>query len=167
VFGHAFGQWVARTLAADRPELARGVVLAAAAAKSPPPELRQHLDRCMDTALPDEVRLTSLRIAFFAPGHDPSSWLSGWHKEAGAGQRAASNATPRAEWWIAGSAPVLDLQAARDPWRPHDTVNQMREDLGMHRVSVQTIEDASHALIPEQPESTVRAVLNWMRGLPL
>jgi pimeloyl-ACP methyl ester carboxylesterase len=167
VFGHAFGQWVARTLAADRPELARGVVLAAAAAKSPPPELRQHLHRCMDTDLPDEVRLASLRVAFFAPGHDPSSWLSGWHKAAGAAQRTASDATPRAEWWIAGSAPVLDLQAARDPWRPRDTVDQMREDLGVDRVSVVTIEDASHALIPEQPERAVRAVLDWMRSVPL
>ena len=43
VLGHAFGQWVARTLAADRPDLVRGVVLAAAAAKSAPPELREHL----------------------------------------------------------------------------------------------------------------------------
>jgi pimeloyl-ACP methyl ester carboxylesterase len=167
VFGHAFGQWVARTLAVDRPELARGVVLAAAAAKSPPPELREHLHRCMDTGLPDEIRLASLRVAFFAPGHDPSSWLSGWHKAAGAAQRAASNATPRAEWWIAGSAPVLDLQAVRDPWRPRDTVNQMREDLGVDRVTIVTIEDASHALIPEQPERTVQAVLNWMRGVPM
>ena len=34
VLGHALGQWVARTLAADRPDLVRGVVLAAAASKT-------------------------------------------------------------------------------------------------------------------------------------
>jgi pimeloyl-ACP methyl ester carboxylesterase len=165
VFGHAFGQWVARTLAADRPDLIRGVVLAAAAAKSPPPEQRQHMQPCMDDDLPDKERLASLRVAFFAPGHDPSLWLSGWHKAAGAAQRAASNATPQADWWMAGSVPVLDLQAARDPWRPCDTLNQMRDELGVDRVIVVVIENASHALIPEQPDKVVAAVLNWIRYL--
>src|SRR5208282_4410059 len=92
VLGHAFGQWVARTLAADRPDLVRGVVLAAAAAKNAPPELREHLARCASPDLPDDARLAALRVAFFAPGHDPSEWLNGWHKQAGAAQRAAANA---------------------------------------------------------------------------
>jgi len=166
VLGHAFGQWVARTLAADRPDLMRGVVLAAAAAKTAPPELREHLSRCANTDLPDGVRLAALRVAFFAPGHDPREWLSGWHKAAGAAQRAASNATPQADWWTAGLAPVLDLQAEQDPWRPRGTVHQMRDDLGADRVTVMVIPNTSHALIPEQPEKLVAAVLDWMRGLP-
>jgi pimeloyl-ACP methyl ester carboxylesterase len=165
VLGHAFGQWVARTLAADRPDLVRGVVLAAAASRNAPPELRGHLARCIDTDLPDATRLAALRVAFFAPGHDPSEWLSGWHKAAGAAQRAASAATPQAEWWPAGSAPVLDVQAAQDPWRPRDTLNQMRDDLGAGRVTVVVIPDASHALIPEQPGRLVEAVLDWIRNL--
>jgi len=165
VLGHAFGQWIARSLAADRPDLVRGVVLAAAAAKAAPPELREHLARCVDTDLPHAIRLTALRVAFFAPGHDPSEWLSGWHKAAGAAQRAASAATPRQEWWTAGTAPVLDVQAEHDPWRPRDTLNQMRDDLGADRVTVVVIPDASHALIPEQPGKLIEAVLDWMRGL--
>ncbi len=166
VLGHAFGQWVARTVAADRPDLVRGVVLAAAASKTAPLELREHLGRCANADLPDEVRLAALRVAFFAPGHDPSEWLSGWHKVAGAAQRAASNATPQAEWWTAGSAPVLDVQAEQDPWRPRDTLYQMRDDLGADRVTVVVIPDASHALVPEQPDKVVAVVLDWMRGLP-
>jgi pimeloyl-ACP methyl ester carboxylesterase len=165
VLGHAFGQWVARTLAADRGDLVRGVVLAAAAAKNAPPELREHLARCANPDLPNVVRLAALRVAFFAPGHDPSEWLGGWHKAAGAAQRAAATATPQAEWWTAGTAPVLDLQAEKDPWRPRDTLNQMRDDLGAERATVVVIPDASHALIPEQPEKLVAAVLDWMRGL--
>jgi pimeloyl-ACP methyl ester carboxylesterase len=165
VLGHAFGQWIARTLAADRPELVRGVVLAAAAAKAAPPELRDHLAQCVNTDLPDAIRLASLRIAFFAPGHDPSEWLSGWHKAAGAAQRAASAATPQTDWWTAGATPVLDVQAELDPWRPRDTLHQMRDDLGAYRVTVVVIPDASHALIPEQPAKLIEAVLDWMRGL--
>ena len=165
VFGHAFGQWVARTLAADQPALVRGLVLAAAAAaaRSPPPHLRAELARCADTALPDADRRAALRAAFFAPGHDPSAWLTDWHPESGRSQRAASAATPQADWWEGGSAPILDLQAAQDPWRPRDTQHDFRDEFGADRVRVVVIPDASHALLPEQPDAVVGAVLAWMR----
>lgn len=165
VLGHAFGQWIGRCVAADHPHLVRGVILAAAAAKSADPALREQLAKCVDTTLPDAVRLAALRVAFFAPGHDPSSWLENWHPVAAKSQRAASAATPQEEWWSAGSAPVLDLQAELDPWRPADTRNGIRDDLGAARVTVVVIPDASHALIPEQPEAVVRAVREWTRTI--
>lgn len=165
VFGHAFGQWIGRTVAADHPRLVRGVVLAAAAAKATDPALRDELAKCIDTALPDTVRLAALRVAFFAPHHDPSSWLGNWHPVASRSQRAASAATPQQEWWFAGSAPVLDLQAALDPWRPRHTAQGIRDDLGADRVTVRVVDDASHALIPEQPEAVVRIVSDWAAQL--
>ncbi|HVC59498.1 MAG TPA: alpha/beta hydrolase [Acetobacteraceae bacterium] len=166
VLGHAFGQWVARTLAADRPDLVRGVVLAAAAAQSTRPELREALAKCVDASLPEAERRAALRFAFFAPGHEPPpEWLSGWYPAASSSQRAASAATPREEWWTAGSAPVLDLQGAQDPWRPRETADDFRRGLGPDRVTVVVIEDCSHAMFPEQPEAMVRAVLDWVRGL--
>ena len=165
VLGHAFGQWVARCTAADFPELVRGTVLAAAAAKVSPPGLRDELAKCVDTSLPDEVRLAALRVAFFAPGHDPSSWLENWHPVAAKAQRAASAATDQNDWWTAGSAPVLDMRAAFDPWRPAETRTGIVDDLGADRVSVVVIPDASHALMPEQPEAVVKAVLDWTRRL--
>jgi len=167
VLGHAFGQWIARTLAADRPDLVRGVVLAAAAAKSSRPELRDALAKCVDTGLPEAERRSALRFAFFAPGHEPpSDWLSGWHAAASKSQRAASAATPQEEWWTAGSAPVLDLQGAQDPWRPRATVDDFRRDLGADRVTVVVLEDCSHAMFPEQLDAVVDAVLTWLRALP-
>jgi len=165
VLGHAFGQWVGRTVAADYPDLVRGVILAAAAAKGANPALREQLAKCVDTSLPDAERLAALQIAFFAPGHDPSSWLGNWHPIASRSQRAASTATNQAEWWTAGSAPVLDVQAERDPWRPRATVNGIRDDLGADRVTIAVIPDASHALIPEQPEALVRIVTDWVKRL--
>ncbi|HEX3576115.1 MAG TPA: alpha/beta hydrolase [Rhodopila sp.] len=163
VLGHAFGQWIGRCVAADHPNLVRGVILAAAAAKSANPALREHLAKCIDTTLPDPVRIAALKVAFFAPGHDPSSWLSNWHPVASKSQRAASAATPQQDWWGAGSAPVLDLQAEHDPWRPPETRDGIRNDLGADRVTVVVIPDASHALIPEQPEAVVQAVRDWTR----
>jgi pimeloyl-ACP methyl ester carboxylesterase len=165
ILGHAFGQWIARCLAANHPDLVRGVVLAAAAAKSSDPALREELAKCVDTTLPDPVRLAALQVAFFAPGHNPSAWLSNWHPEASKSQRAAGAATPVEDWWTAGSAPVLDLQAEHDPWRPPATRGGVSDDLGADRVRVVVIPDASHALIPEQPAAVVRAVLAWMSGL--
>jgi pimeloyl-ACP methyl ester carboxylesterase len=165
VLGHAFGQWIGRCVAADFPDRVHGVILAAAAAKSANPALRAHLATCVDTSLPAPARLTALQAAFFAPGHDPSSWLDNWHPLASKSQRAASAATPQDEWWTAGSAPVLDIQAELDPWRPADTRNGIRDDLGASRVTVVVIADASHALIPEQPLAVVRAVRDWTRSL--
>jgi pimeloyl-ACP methyl ester carboxylesterase len=166
VLGHAFGQWVGRCVAVDHPHLVRGVILAAAAAKSANPALRDQLAKCIDISLPDAVRLAALRVAFFAPGHDPASWLGNWHPVASKSQRAASAATPQDDWWGAGSAPVLDVQAELDPWRPADTRNGIRVDLGAERVTVVVIPDASHALIPEQPGALVRAVREWTRTIP-
>ncbi len=143
----------------------RGVVLAAAAAKSADPALRDQLAKCVDITLPDATRLAALQIAFFAPNHDPTPWLGNWHPTASKSQRAASAATPIEAWWTAGSAPVLDLQAEHDPWRPPATRTGISEDLGPDRVTVVVIADASHALIPEQPGAVVSAVLDWTRTL--
>jgi len=166
VLGHAFGQWVARALAADRPDLVRGVVLAAAAAKSAPPVLRESLTKCVDVSLPETERLAALRVAFFAPGHEPPpEWLTGWYPAASRSQRAASAATPLEEWWTAGVAPVLDLQGANDPWRPRETVDDFRRDLGADRVTVVVIPECSHAMFPEQPEAVLHEVLAWVRRL--
>ena len=165
VLGHAFGQWIGRCVAADHPHLVGGVILAAAAAKASPPGLRDHLAKCIDTSLPDAERIAALQAAFFAPGHDPSSWLGNWHPGASKSQRAASAATEQQDWWTAGGAPVLDLQADLDPWRPPHTRMGIVDDLGADRVTVVVIPDASHALIPEQPLAVVRAVRDWTRGL--
>lgn len=161
VCGHAYGNWVARTVAADFPNLVRGVVLAAASARTSAPELGAALTQAANNALPDAERLAALQFAFFAPGHDPSSWLSGWHTAMTAAQRAATAAAPRSEWWTAGRAPVLDIQAALDPWRPKGTERDFTDDLGAGRVTVTVIPDASHALFPEQPEALVNAIVQW------
>jgi pimeloyl-ACP methyl ester carboxylesterase len=165
VVGHAFGNWVARMTAADHPSLVRGVAILAAAAKTYPKELAEAVTKCADTSLPAAERLKYLQLAFFAPGHDARAWLGGFDPEVNASQRAAGLATPQAAWWGAGSAPILDLQAELDRFRPRETANELREELGA-RVTVATIPGAGHALVPEQPDAVVAALLQWIRGLP-
>lgn len=98
IVGHAYGNWVARMTALDYSRLVRGVIIAAAAAKSYPPELSEAVSKSGDLSLSDAERLKYLRYAFFAPGHDATLWLTGWHPEASKSQGLAAQATKQAEW---------------------------------------------------------------------
>ncbi len=164
VAGHAFGNWIARMTAADHPRLVRGVAILAAAAKTYPRALSEAVTKSADVTLPDAERLEYLRSTFFAPGHDAGVWLKGWYPEVNASQFAAGRATRQEEWWGAGSAPLLDLQAACDPFKPREATNELRDEFG-ERVTIGVIPDASHALIPEQPAAVVDAIVAWMRKL--
>jgi pimeloyl-ACP methyl ester carboxylesterase len=166
VVGHAYGHFVARTLAADRPDLIRGVVLAAASAgKVPPgfhepsvtPEVREAIEKAGDLSLPDTERLRYLQLAFFAPGHDPRVWLTGWHSETEKMENDASRATPVDEWFACGTARVLDLQAENDAVAPRKFAGVLKSALG-DRVTVVLIPNAGHALVPEQPEAMASAI---------
>jgi pimeloyl-ACP methyl ester carboxylesterase len=96
IAGHAYGNWIARTVATDHPHLVRGVVLMAAGAKTWPRKLSDAITTINDGGQPTTIRLQALELAFFAPGNDASSWLEGWHKEVMESQRAAGarNETP-------------------------------------------------------------------------
>ena len=171
IVGHAFGSWVARMTAIDHPELVRGVVMVAAAAKAYPAgfagakELSEAVRKSGDFALPRNERLGYLRLAFFAPNSDASLWLDGWHPAAGEMQSAAGRATKQSEWWSGGKVPLLDLQGELDPFKPRAMQNEMRDEFG-ERASVVVIPNASHALLPEQPGAAAAAILAWIGKLP-
>lgn len=166
--GHAWGSQPARMLAADRPDLVCGVVMAAASAGKLPPgsaekpysRLRDAIDGAGDLSLPEEQRVDCLRRAFFAPGHDPRVWLDGWSAATHAAQSHARVTTPVDDYFSAGSqVPILDLQAE------HDAVvvpNVMQAYLG-ERVTVQVIRDAGHAMAPEQPRAMAEAIAAFAR----
>jgi pimeloyl-ACP methyl ester carboxylesterase len=169
--GHAFGSWVARMTAADYPQLVRGVVIAAAAAKGYPAgfpgakELSEAVRKSGDPTLSDAERLKYLRGNFFAPDSDAGVWLKGSYPAVDEAQFTAGRATRQSEWWGGGTAPMLDLQGGLDPFKPRAMMNEMREEFG-ERVTVVVIPNASHALIPEQPAAVVDAIVAWIGKLP-
>ena len=171
MIGHAYGSWVARMTAVDYPQLVRGVVIAAAAAKAYPAgfpgakELSEAVRKSGDPALPDAERLKYLRANFFAPDSDASVWLKGSYPDVDESQFAAGRATKQSEWWGGGTAPLLDLQGALDPFKPRAMMNEFRDEFGA-RATVVVIPNASHALIPEQPAAVVDAIVTWIGGLP-
>ena len=135
IVGHAYGNWVApddrrgppatrarrRHRGGGRQELCTGA--------------EQGGDQRGQSRSSDEERLAALRFAFFAPGNDPAVWLKGWHPEIRDSQRAAAAAVRQRQWWSGGSAPLLDLQAAEDPFKPEAKRNEMKDEFG-HRVTV-------------------------------
>ena len=168
VVGHAWGSQPARMLAADRPDLVKAVVMAAASAgkmlpgseEKPYSRLRAEIDGSGDLSLPQDRRLECLSKAFFAPGHDPSIWLEGWSQEAHHAQSHARIHTPVDDYFSAGeTVPILDLQARFDAVV---VPRIMKVYLG-DRVTEEWIENAGHALIPEQPEALVAAVCRFAK----
>ena len=171
VVGHAFGNFVARQIAADRPDLVRGVVVAAGSAgKVPPgstekpigPEIRRAIDGPSDGSLPESKRLEYLQIAFFAPGNDARVWLGGWNSDVHHMESHAREHTPIDDYFAAGAAPILDLQAEHDPVAPRRFSGVLKSLLG-DRVTIVVIPNASHALFPEQPDAVAQAIATFAR----
>jgi pimeloyl-ACP methyl ester carboxylesterase len=166
VAGHAFGNFVARTTAADFPDLVRAVVLLGATHVWPlPPDVRSSINKSHDMSLPEDERIRCMKHAFFAPGNDPRVWLGGWHEEVMHAERAATEATPREEWWHAGKAPILDVLPANDVCTPPEARNRYRDEFGADRVATTLIPNAGHALLPEQPEAVAKAILAYLKQL--
>jgi pimeloyl-ACP methyl ester carboxylesterase len=145
--------------------------------KTVPPEINAAPFRAGDPGLPGDERLAALRLAFFAPGHDASVWLSGWYPETLRMQRTAASASGSAtggaagsarsqvsRYWNAGAVPIFQIIAEFDPFLPKDQWGQLRSELGP-RVTSTVIKDASHALFPEQPVAVAAAVTGYLGTL--
>ncbi len=164
VAGHAFGHYVARVTDLHHPDSVRGVVLLAAAARELPAGLSASLDIAADNTRAEAERLMHLRRAFFAPGNDATVWLEGWHPQWRAHYRLATASPPKEDWWPRTHSPILEVQGEHDPWRPLASRAELQDQLG-DTVSLCLINDASHALIPEQPAAVTAAIVNWARKL--
>jgi pimeloyl-ACP methyl ester carboxylesterase len=165
VIGHAFGNWVARMAAVLCPQRVVAVVLLAAARRVIPADIRPSIDGSFDPTLSDGERLRHLQRAYFAPANNAHVWLTGWHPALAAGQRAAAARSDRARWWHAGGVvPILDVQAAQDAIAPAAQAMELRSELGP-RVTTITIDNAGHALLPEQPTQVAEAINAFVRRL--
>ena len=170
--GHAYGNWVARVVATDRPDLVKGVCVAAASSRGvTPPNVQSKIHNSHNLSLPDDVRIESMRGVFFATFHDPSVWLDGWSLKAyelqllAAGYELENFKELQAEWWPAGGKlPFLEIRAELDPTAPPERSHEMKEMFG-DRVTTVEIPNAAHALFPEQPEAVAVAIVTYARLL--
>ena len=160
VLGHAFGNQVARALATEHGDLVSAVVLAAASARHVAADVNETPFVAGDPSRPEAERLAALHRAFFAPGHDAEAWLSGWYPATLAMQRAAVKASDIERFWASGTAPVLEINARFDPFKPEPSWGELKRQF-RNRVTRVLIDDAAHALFPEQPIAVADAVLGW------
>ena len=164
VIGHAFGNRLARATAAHRTEAIAGLVLIAAGGKYPIPGLAfEALLGCFNTDQPADEHFACVAYAFFAQGNIvPDHWRRGWHPATARVQGAAVRATPVKSWWHGGGLPMLVVQGESDRIAPRaDSSDILARDFP-DRVKLVLIEQAGHALLPEQPAAIAAAVTAFL-----
>jgi pimeloyl-ACP methyl ester carboxylesterase len=167
VVGHALGNVFARATAAYRPDVVRSVALLAcgghtAANVTLDADVLEHFERCPRADLPDARRLESLQVVFFAPGNDPSVWLTGWWPAADV--RAVFATSVPDEWATAGRAEVLVLQPLQDRLCEPEIGRELCRRLGPRGRYVE-VPRCGHAILPEQPEIVAREVIRFLRDV--
>lgn len=162
IVGHAFGNRVARMTATEYPHLADSVVLLCCGGLVPPaPEHAAALRQVFDIELSDDDHLAAVAAAFFAPGNDPSVWFDGWHGIVAAGQGAATTNQSVEHWWGAGGKDLFVVQPLQDVMAVPENAYRICEEYG-DRATMVTVDDAGHALLPEQPDAVEVALRSWL-----
>ncbi len=162
MLGHAFGNRLARTTAADYPALvSRVILLACGGLIEMPEESREALIGCFDESLSPEAHIECVRKGFFADGNDPEVWRDGWYPQVMRMQSSAVRKTDVEDWWEAGGQPMLVVQAMDDvialPANAHDLKKRLGE-----RATLAELPNAGHAMLPEQPAEIARIVEDYL-----
>lgn len=164
IVGHAFGNRVARAVAANFPDRVDRLVLLSAGGEVPtPPEAGRAVGIALFGFWSESARHQAISQAFFAEGQRvPAHWETGWYPLAGLIQTRAAALTPFAEWGDGGRAPVLIVQALSDRLAPPALARSMLERHPA-RVTWREIEGAGHAMLPEKPDQIASALLAFLR----
>jgi pimeloyl-ACP methyl ester carboxylesterase len=167
VGGHAFGNRVARMLAADHPDLVRSVILFAAGGKvAPAPAAERALMTIFNPKSTNGEILTAMKYMVGNPMDAERIWelLKPCHApEAAAIERTAAMATPLKEWWApVGKTRYLVVQGADDQAAPPENAVLLKRELG-ERVTLVEIPKAGHLVLAEQPEQVSGDVVSFLR----
>ncbi|MEM1132158.1 MAG: alpha/beta hydrolase [Pseudomonadota bacterium] len=167
ILGHAFGNRVARATAAKYGERIAGVILLAAGGKQPiPPRADAALKGSFSPLRTSVKRLASIRYAFFAgTNRVPDHWQRGWHIATAQLQGRAVELTNADDWWLAGDEPILVVQGEADTIAPVEDAGQALVNDAEGRAEMVVVENAGHALLPEQPDAVETAVLEFLAKL--
>lgn len=162
LLGHAFGNRLTRTTAADYPRLvSRIILLACGGLIEMPNEARAALIHCFNKDLSPAEHLKNVAFGFFAKGNDASVWRDGWYPDVMLMQSTAVRLTPVEDWWEAGGQDMLVVQALEDaialPANAHDLKKRMGE-----RVTLVELAHAGHAMLPEQPAKIVEIIKGYL-----
>ncbi|MDE2563954.1 MAG: alpha/beta fold hydrolase [Sphingomonadales bacterium] len=159
LIGHAYGNRLARAVAARYPEAVSSLILLASGGQvTMAPTVARALTDVFDTTLSPEAHIAAVRIAFFAPGNDPEVWRDGWYGAVAMQQIRAVRNSPADTWVAGGDRPIFIIQAAQDVVAPPANAEALRA-AHPDRVAVAVLENAGHAMLPEQPDKLAQLVL--------
>ena len=148
LLGHAFGNRIARCLAADRPSLVRNVaVLAAGGLIGPSKPLGAPFRNAADDKMSGSDCVTILGARWLSPASDPGilSAVECW-PAVHIAHLGTSRNVPLEEWWSAGTARLLVIQGLDDEIAPPGNGHALREQLG-ERVQVVDVPRAGHFML--------------------
>jgi pimeloyl-ACP methyl ester carboxylesterase len=141
VLGHAWGNRVARCLAADVPECVHCLILLAAGGKVPmAPEVVEAMQKLRE-GLSEKEALSAMKTAFFADASDASVWMTGFWPGSVRANRIAAVSTPLDEWWSGGEVPVLVIQGKEDRCALPENGHLLKQEFG-DRITVIDIDNA-------------------------
>jgi pimeloyl-ACP methyl ester carboxylesterase len=157
---NAVGNRVARTLAADRPELVRTVILFAAGGKVPPtPHGEQALKTIFDPKSTDADVLENMKYMVGNPANIQMAWqvIKPCRAPQAAGiERTAMNNTPLKDWWAPpGKVRYLVVQGTDDQIAPPENGELLKQELGA-RVTLVSLPGAGHLFLVTDAKKTDR-----------
>jgi pimeloyl-ACP methyl ester carboxylesterase len=169
VAGNDFGNRVARMVAASHPELVRSVILLAAGGKIPPkPEAARALGIIFNPASSEADILAVMPFLVASPADSARVWKlfqPSLYPAAGAIEAKAAQATPLQAWWAPpGQTKYLILQGAADQIALPENGVELQKELG-DRATLVNVPGAAHLLPLEQPETTAKHILGFLREL--
>jgi pimeloyl-ACP methyl ester carboxylesterase len=170
--GWAFGNRVARAVAANHPNRVATVILLAAGGKIPPTQATRDAQNRLDTEpnLPDSTRARLLRETRFSPASDPlaitASVGTGVWSEAREAQRATRSGRTLASWWPGGSKPLLVVQGEDDMTAPPANGLALQDEFP-DRVELVELEGAGHFLLVEKPAEVAEVIVSYLRRHPI
>jgi pimeloyl-ACP methyl ester carboxylesterase len=161
--GHAFGNRVARCLAVDRPALVRSVTLLAAGGLiGPAMPLGTALQSATEARMNGRDCVTVYGARWLSPASDPKvlAPVECW-PAVHVAHLALARGMPLAEWWDAGTAPLLVIQGLDDIAAPPGNGHALREKHG-DRVRLVDLPDAGHFMLLEQPDIVTRTIAEFV-----
>jgi pimeloyl-ACP methyl ester carboxylesterase len=166
ILGHAFGNRIARCLAADHPAMVRSAILVAAGGLIGPPTPLGSMFREVPPTRLMGPQCVALGARWLSPASDPEILASVecW-PQVHIAHLATSGRVPRDNWWTGGNAPLLVIQGLDDIVAPPGNGHALRDQLG-ERVQVVDIPRAGHFVIVEQPDPVAAAVTEFIGARP-
>jgi len=173
LMGHAFGNRVVRVTAsyltgknARKPLLSGVILLAAGGYNEIDPKATEALKNAFNPLRPFKSRMRDVTYAFFANDNPvPPHWQRGWHTKTAIAQgkaKAGLETSGNTSWEAAGGVPMLVVQAAQDRIAPKNETADVLKARFPDQVEIAVIDNAGHALLPEQPEAIADVVIAFL-----